>query len=74
MGVGGQRHAPAALLPEKTWYPMNRKLGEPQSQSGRVRKTLPLPGFDPQTIQPIASRYTDYAIPAPIGQLQTNRN
>jgi hypothetical protein len=24
----------------------------------------PPPGFDPQTIQPVASRYTDWAIPA----------
>jgi len=24
----------------------------------------PLPGFDPQTVQPVASGYTDYAIPA----------
>jgi hypothetical protein len=27
-------------------------------------ENLPLPGFDPRTIQPVASRYTDYAIPA----------
>ena len=24
----------------------------------------PLPGFDPRTFQPVASRYTDWAIPA----------
>jgi hypothetical protein len=27
-------------------------------------KISPPPGFDPQTVQPLASRYTDYAIPA----------
>jgi hypothetical protein len=27
MGVGGQRHAPAALLPGKTRYPLYRRLG-----------------------------------------------
>jgi hypothetical protein len=31
-----------------------------------VRKISPPPGFDPQTFQPIVSRYIDYAIPAPI--------
>jgi hypothetical protein len=25
---------------------------------------LPLPGFEPRTVQPIASRYTEYAISA----------
>jgi hypothetical protein len=30
-----------------------------------MQKTLPPPGFDPRTIQPIASHYADYAIPAP---------
>jgi hypothetical protein len=29
MGVGGQRHAPAALSPGKTWYPLCRRLGGP---------------------------------------------
>jgi hypothetical protein len=62
MGVGGQRHALAALPPGKTWYPLYRRLGGPQGQSGWVQKILLLPGFDPQTIQPVASRYTDCAI------------
>ena len=39
-------------------------LGGPQGRSGRVRKILPTPGFDPRTVQPVASRYTDWAIPA----------
>ena len=52
----------------------NRRLGEPQSRSGQVQKSSPPPRFDPQTIEPIVSRHTDYTIPAPIGQLQTNRN
>ena len=29
-GVGGQRHAPAALPPGKTRYPLYRRLGGPQ--------------------------------------------
>ena len=64
MGVGGQRHAPAALPPGKTRYPLYRRLGRPQGRSGRVRKISPLPGFDPRTVQPVASRYTDSAAPA----------
>jgi len=37
-GVGGQRHASAALPPVKTRYPMYQNLGEPQGRSGQVRK------------------------------------
>ena len=29
-------------------------------------ENLASPGFDPRTFQPVASRYTDYAIPAPV--------
>ena len=64
MGVGGQRHAPAAALPPgNTRYLLYRRLGGPQGRSGRLRKISPPPGFDPQTVQPVASRYTDWAIP-----------
>jgi hypothetical protein len=63
--VGGQRHAPAALPPGKTGYALYKRLGGPQSQFGRVRKISPPQGFDLRTVQPVASRYTDYAIPAP---------
>ena len=64
MGVGGQHHAPAALPPGKTRYPLYRRLGGPQGRSGRVRKISPPPGFDPRTVKPVASLYTDWAIPA----------
>jgi len=67
-GVGGKCHAPAALTLEKTRYPLYRSLGGPQSRSGQVRKISPPPGFDPRTVQPASSRYTDYAIPASIPQ------
>ena len=63
MEVGGQRHAPAVLPPGKTRYPLYRRLGGSQGQSGRVRKISPPKGFDPRTVQPVASRYTDWAIP-----------
>ena len=45
MGVGGQRHAPAALPPGKTRYPLYRSLGGPQGRSGRVRKISPPTGI-----------------------------
>jgi hypothetical protein len=69
MGVGGQRHAPAALPPGKTQYPLYRRLGGPQSQSGKVQKISSPPGFDPQTVKSVATRYTDWAIPATIHSL-----
>jgi hypothetical protein len=62
--VGDQRHAPAALPSGKTHYSLCRRLGGSQDRTGWVRKISPPPGFDPWTIQPVASRYTDWAIPA----------
>jgi len=59
MGVGGQRHTPAALPPGKTRYPLYRRLGGPQGRSGRVQKISSPARFDPRTVQPVASRYTD---------------
>jgi hypothetical protein len=40
-------------------YRFYRRLGGPQGPSGRVRENSPPPGFDPRTVQPVASRYTD---------------
>ena len=45
-------------------YPFYRRLSEPQGRSERVRKISPSPEFDPRTVQPVASHYTDWAIPA----------
>jgi hypothetical protein len=69
MGVGGQRHAPAALPSGKNRYPLCRKVGGPQGRSGQVRKIFPPPGFDPRTLQPVASRYSDYAVPVQLSFL-----
>jgi hypothetical protein len=66
MGVGGQRHAPAALPLGMTRYPLYRRLGRFQGRSGRVLKISLPPAFDPRTVQLVASRCTDYAIPAHI--------
>ena len=63
-GVGGRHNAPAALFPAKeTWYPLYRRLGGLQGRFGPVQKILLPLGFDPQTIQPVMSCYTDSAIP-----------
>jgi len=63
-GVGDQRHVSADLTPEKTRYPLYRWLGGQQGRSGQVRKISPPQGFDPRAAQPVASRYTECAIPA----------
>ena len=63
-GVGGQRHSSAALPLEKTRYQLCWSLGGSQRQSGRLRKISPPPGFDPRTVQAVASQYADYNIPA----------
>ena len=61
--MGDQYHVPAALPPAKTRYPLYRRLGGPEGQSGRVPKiSPPPPGFDARTIQPVASRYNDWAM------------
>jgi hypothetical protein len=68
MGVGGQSHAQAALLPGKTRYPLYRRLGGPHKGpvcTGAENLAHP-PGFDPRTAQPVTNSYTDWAIPAPL--------
>ena len=49
------------LPPRKTRCSLYRRLGGHQVRSGQMRKISPPPGFDPRTVQPVASRYTDWA-------------
>jgi hypothetical protein len=49
---------------KQTRYPLYRRLGGPQSRSGWVRRISLTPGFAPRTVQPVASRYTDWTISA----------
>jgi hypothetical protein len=64
MGAFGQCHALAALLPVKihgTHY-TGDKVGSRAGLDRHRKSHPPPPGFDPWTIQPIASHYTDYNI------------
>ena len=46
------------LPPGKTRYPFYRRLGGPQSRSGRAENLVPT-GTQSRTVQPVVSRYTD---------------
>jgi hypothetical protein len=62
---GWSTSRPGRFTPGKeTRYPLYRRLGGPQGRSGRIQKIPSPPGFDPRTVQPVASHYTDWAIPA----------
>jgi len=52
--------------PGKTRHPLYRRLGGHQSLSGQVQKISSPPGFDPLSVQPVASCYTNYAITVPV--------
>jgi len=60
-GEGPASRPGRSLPPGKTRYPLYRRLGEPQGRSGQVRKISPPPEFERRNVQPVASRYTDYA-------------
>jgi hypothetical protein len=60
MRVGGQLHSPAALPPGKR--PDTHCIGGwvgPTAGLDGCGKSRTTPGFDPRTVQPVASRYTD---------------
>jgi len=48
------------LPPGKTRYPLYRRLGGPQGRSGRAENLVPT-GIRSRTVQPVVSRYTDWA-------------
>jgi len=50
----------STLPPGKTRYPFYRRLGGPQGRSGRAETLVPT-GIWSRSIQPVVSRYTDWA-------------
>jgi hypothetical protein len=52
---------------EKLYLTRHRKFSwvGPRASLEGCRKISPPPGFNPRTIQPVATHYTDYAIQAP---------
>ena len=48
------------LPPGKTLYQFYRRLGEPQTRSGRAEILVPT-GIRSRTVQPVISHYTDWA-------------
>ena len=48
------------LPPGKTRYPFYRRLGGTQGRSGRAQNLIPT-GIRPRTVQPVVSRYTNWA-------------
>ena len=61
MGVGVQSHASDALPPgNRPDTQCYSGLFGPEGWSGRVPKISPLLGFDPRTVEPVASRYADW--------------
>jgi hypothetical protein len=58
----GQRHAPAAFYRRERpgTYCTGGWVG-PRAGLDMCGKPRPPLGFDPRTVQPVASRYTDYA-------------
>jgi len=60
-GEGSESQTGRSLPPGKNRYALCRRLGGPQGRSGQVRKFSRPPGFDPRTVQPVASLYTGYS-------------
>jgi hypothetical protein len=62
MGVSGQHHAPATVPQER---PGSHYIGGwvgHRAGLDRCGESRPPPGFNFQTVQPVVSHYTNYAI------------
>ena len=66
MAVGAHRDGPTALPPGRSTGSLYEELGwvpGPFWLSTEMRNNLAPVGFKLRTVQPITSRYTDYAVP-----------
>ena len=60
-GVSGQQYAPAALYPpERTGTHFTGGWVDPRAGLDGRKISSP-PGFDPRTVQPVVSRYNEWA-------------
>jgi hypothetical protein len=57
-------HTVCFTLAKETQHSLYRGLGGSRGRFGTARKTSPPPGFEPRTAQYVATRYTEYAMPA----------
>ena len=57
--MGNQRHAPAAIAPERLSVSIVQEAGWSPGPLGTSAENLASTGFDFRTIQPVASRYID---------------
>jgi hypothetical protein len=73
MEVGGQLRPPGRLIPQRKIprYPLDMRLGPRAGLNGVAKRKIPSPLPPPREsnpnhliVQPVASRYTDWAIPA----------
>jgi hypothetical protein len=62
--LGTRRGCVVSITPRPP-LPIVQKAGWAPEKVWISAENLALPGFDPRTLQPVASRYTDWAIPAP---------
>ena len=61
------------LLPGKTRYPFYRRLRGPQGRFGRAENLVPT-GIQSWTVQPIVSRYTDWATQPTLSEILYENN
>ena len=60
-GEGSASRPGRSLPPKKDPVPIVQEAGWAPGRVWRGAENLAPPGFDPRTVQPVASRYTDYA-------------